>query len=368
MDALRSGITPSIVRMLASSGESQTLPYDERINRLRTQIAALKQRIDGMRSARQNDIDWESYGKDSVVKFSFGIRRQLKGHFGKVYDCDWGGDDTTCLSASQDGKLIVWNAFTENKREVISLASAWVMCCAFEKVSSAAVACGGLDNTCTVYNLKALNRGPAATLTGHDGYVADCAFSSASRVLTASGDGTCSSWDITTGARIATFAEHTSDVTSLSSHPLDPHIFASASCDSTVRVWDDRKPEGSVRAFTGHVSDVNSVDFLSSGVTVGTGSDDATCRVFDMRSCGPVNILADTRIVCGATDVAFSASGRILFAGYEEPFVVGWETIAKDGTYHELRGHRSRVSCLALNLSGEALLTGSWDRELAVWA
>jgi guanine nucleotide-binding protein G(I)/G(S)/G(T) subunit beta-1 len=107
---------------------------------------------------------------------------------------------------------------------------------------------------------------------------------------------------------------------------------------------------------------------MSSGNAIGTGSDDSTARIFDLRSCGPVNIFADARILCGVTDISFSATGRLLFAAYEEPYVVGWETVVRDGTYHELRGHRSRVSSCKVNQAGEALLTASWDKELAVWA
>lgn len=37
-------------------------------------------------------------------------------------------------------------------------------------------------------------------------------------------------------------------------------------------------------------------------------------------------------------------------------------------TFHELKAHKNRVSCLGVNFTGQALCTGSWDTELAVWA
>ena len=37
-------------------------------------------------------------------------RRLLKGHFGKVYAMHWAGSNKELVSASQDGKLIVWDA------------------------------------------------------------------------------------------------------------------------------------------------------------------------------------------------------------------------------------------------------------------
>lgn len=79
------------------------------------------------------------------------------------------------------------------------------------------------------------------------------------------------------------------------------------------------------------MSDVNAVEFFPSGNAVGTGSDDASCRIFDLRSCGPVNVFTEERIIAGVTDVAFSATGRLLFASYDECFCRAWETISQEG-------------------------------------
>ena len=107
-------------------------------------------------------------------------------------------------------------------------------------------------------------------------------------------------------------------------------MFASGSCDSTVKVWDIRA-NACVRTFTGHVSDVNAVEFFPSGTSVGTGSDDASCRIFDLRSCGPVSVFTEDRIMAGVTDVAFSYTGMLMFASYDESFCRAWETISKEG-------------------------------------
>lgn len=59
-----------------------------------------------------------------------------------------------CVSASQDGKLIVWGALQNLKLQAIPLRSSWVMTCAFEQTKGNLVACGGLDNICSVYQLN----------------------------------------------------------------------------------------------------------------------------------------------------------------------------------------------------------------------
>ena len=54
------------------------------------------------------------------------------------------------VSASQDGKLIVWDSYSTNKVHAIPLRSSWVMTCAYAP-SGSYVACGGLDNICSIY-------------------------------------------------------------------------------------------------------------------------------------------------------------------------------------------------------------------------
>merc|ERR1719245_390786 len=97
-------------------------------------------------------------------------RRILKGHFGKIYAMHWCSDSLHLVSASQDGKLIIWNAYTTNKVHAIPLRSSWVMTCAYSP-SGQFVACGGLDNLCTVY--RSMNTGidhvPECELTQHEG-------------------------------------------------------------------------------------------------------------------------------------------------------------------------------------------------------
>ena len=78
-------------------------------------------------------------------------RREYPGHFGKIYALQWGKDSKTILTASQDGKLILWNPLSGNKYLAVSLDSAWVMACAFSQTCKLC-ASGGLDNTVTVHS------------------------------------------------------------------------------------------------------------------------------------------------------------------------------------------------------------------------
>lgn len=141
----------------------------------------------------------------------------------QVYSLDWTPEKNRIVSASQDGRLIVWNALTSQKTHAIKLPCAWVMTCAFSPTGQS-VACGGLDSVCSIFNLsspcdKDGNLPVSRPLNGHKGYVSTCQYvpDEDTHLITGSGDQTCVLWDITTGLRTSVFggefqSGHTADV------------------------------------------------------------------------------------------------------------------------------------------------------------
>jgi len=167
-------------------------------------------------------------------------RRVLKGHFGKIYAMHWATNSQHLVSASQDGKLIIWNGFTTNKLEAIPLRSSWVMTCAYSP-SGDFVACGGLDNLCSIYRVdpsNSFNQGQKtqAELAQHEGYLSCCRFISDKAIITSSGDSTCILWDVATRTPKHAFCDHEGDVMSVSVFEEDG-LFVSGSCDSTAKLW-----------------------------------------------------------------------------------------------------------------------------------
>ncbi|NWY36253.1 GBB4 protein, partial [Sylvia atricapilla] len=131
-----------------------------------------------------------------------------------------------------DGKLIIWDSYTTNKMHAIPLRSSWVMTCAYAP-SGNYVACGGLDNICSIYNLKTRegNVRVSRELPGHTGQLCSClAAVTAPGETLLPGAGQCfccfALWDIETGQQTTTFTGHTGDVMSLSLSP-DMRTFVS---------------------------------------------------------------------------------------------------------------------------------------------
>lgn len=174
-------------------------------------MAGLKAEVEAkLKELNGGDIKvMEDLGK-AESKLAMKQRKALKGHFAKVYAIHWCNNTDAKLanllvSASQDGKLIVWDALSTNKKAAIPLRSSWVMTCGFSPTGSQ-VACGGLDNICSIYDVANKDGKVQRELSGHTGYLSSCRFmgSDGSKMLTSSGDMTCKLWDCNTGADIHT--------------------------------------------------------------------------------------------------------------------------------------------------------------------
>lgn len=142
-------------------------------------------------------------------------------------------------------------------------------------------------------------------------------------------------------------------------------MFVSVGCDNTARLYDLRTNKCQ-QLFRGHDDDVNCVSFFPNGMAFGTGSDDQSCRLFDIRSDRELMQYRNDSIQGGVTSLSFSISGRYLFSSYDDTTVHVWDTLKGD-LAGELKGHQQRVSCLGTSSDGMALCTGSWDTYLKVW-
>jgi len=337
------------------------------------ELDSLRRQIEKAREDKGLNDGSDGWGGNSIPSLpkdhSPQVRRQLKGHFGKVYAMHWAGNSKELVSASQDGKLIVWNGLSTNKVQAIPLRSSWVMTCAFEQQKDGLVACGGLDNLCSIYKRsEAPTNRAEQELAAHDGYLSCCRFIDEDRIITSSGDSTCILWDLHSTDPSRIFSDHNGDVMSVALSPMDANMFVSGSCDSHAKLWDIRQT-ACVKTFAGHESDINSVAFFPNGNAIGTGSDDSSCRLFDIRAFCEVNQFGSDKILCGITSVSFSHSGRLLFAGYDDYNTHVWDSTAVEQTFlFRCTGHENRVSCLGVNPDGEAVCTGSWDTLLKIWA
>jgi len=304
------------------------------------------------------------------------VRRTLKGHFGKVHAVAWAQDSQSLVSAAQDGKMILWNAFTGMKALAISLKSCWVMTADYSG-SGNFVCSGGLDNTCSIYPINRQNpvlpvSSDPIELVGHEGYISCCRFLDDSTVLSTSGDATAMLWDVEKEKSVHKFSEHKADVMTACFLDVSEggNLVVTGSCDASVKVW-DRRTKGKESLFTMniHESDINSVAALGgSGFSFVTGSDDSKSAMFDIRAPeSPLAVYHHDRILSGVTSVDSSKSGKYVLVSYDEGVVRVWDTLY-GSILQELQLDGSRVSSLRVSPDGRAVAAGSWDSMLRVWA
>jgi len=358
-----------------SDNKAQIHENQVRIEKLEKKVTEIQGNLD-----RQFNTVADVSSDVEDFKQQFKARKCMVGHYGKIYAMDWGNDETTVLSAAQDGALIVWNALTNNKLHMINLISAWVMSCGMSP-SGQLTASGGLDNTCSIYKLS--SDSPQAskkevkeqqahrTLTEHSGYLSGAVFMGDEKIITSSGDGTCILWDVNSSKVLNTFVGHTSDVMAVSLIPNES-TFISGSCDHTCKIWDHRQFDANVQTFAGHVKDVNTVSVSQNQHSFVSAGDDSKVILHDRRSYGPLQTYSQENMSLenlppAVTAVAFSHSSRLIFAGYDDASCLAWDTLKNKRIDISRDANAVRVSCLGVNTTGNALCTGGWDLALRIW-
>lgn len=75
---------------------------------------------------------------------------------------------------------------------------------------------------------------------------------------------------------------------------------------------------------------VTSFQYFPNGHAFATGSDDATCRLFDIRADQEIGMYSHDNIICGITSVSFSKSGRLLLGGYDDFNCNVWDVLKQE--------------------------------------
>lgn len=83
------------------------------------------------------------------------------------------------------------------------------------------------------------------------------------------------------------FVGHAASVEDIQWSPAEPTVFASASADRTVKIWDTRGRNGPQISWDAHAQDVNVISWNRSvGYLLASGSDDGSFKVWDLRTLG----------------------------------------------------------------------------------
>lgn len=86
------------------------------LDALRQEAERLKSQImEARKAAKDTSLVDVASSMEPMGRVSMRTRRTLRGHLAKIYAMHWATDSRNLVSASQDGKLIVWDTYTTNK-------------------------------------------------------------------------------------------------------------------------------------------------------------------------------------------------------------------------------------------------------------
>ncbi|MCY7386236.1 MAG: AAA-like domain-containing protein [Microcoleus sp. CAN_BIN18] len=143
----------------------------------------------------------------------------------------------------------------------------------------------------------------------------------------------------------------------------DGKIFASASEDRTVKLWNAR-PATLISTLTGHTGRVTSVSFHPQGKILASGSEDGTVKLWDVtRSTLIKTIKAHHSWV---RSVSFSPDGQIFASCSSAGFINLWKT-ADATLLKTLKGHTKIVTHISFSPDGKTLASASFDTTVKLW-
>ncbi|BAZ01424.1 serine/threonine protein kinase with WD-40 repeats [Tolypothrix tenuis PCC 7101] len=159
-----------------------------------------------------------------------------------------------------------------------------------------------------------------------------------------------------------TLKGHASDVNAVA-FATDGLTLASGSDDNTIKLWNIKNNQ-EIRTLKGHKKWIWAVAFSPDGKTLASGSADKTIKLWNLANGEVINTLkAHTD---GISSIAFSPDGKTLASSSIDKTINLWN-VSNGQLIRTFKGHKQAVSALAFSPDGSTLASGSWDKTIKLW-
>jgi WD40 repeat protein len=155
---------------------------------------------------------------------------------------------------------------------------------------------------------------------------------------------------------------HSSDVNSVA-FAADGVTLASGSDDKTIKLWNTETGK-EIRSLKGHSGWVWTIALSHNGKTLASGSNDKTIKLWNTTTGKEIFTLKGHSQ--GIATVSLSPDGKILASGSLDKTIKLWN-LANGQVIRTLEGHSNAVSSIAFSPDGKTLASGSWDRKIKLW-
>ncbi|OVA06844.1 WD40 repeat [Macleaya cordata] len=215
------------------------------------------------------------------------LRSTLNKHRGPIFSLKWNKEGDYLLSGSVDKTAIVWDVKTGEWIQQFESHSAPTLDVDWRNnVSFATCSTDTMINVC-----KLGERRPVKTFSGHQGEVNAIKWDPTGSLLAScSDDGTAKIWSMKQDKYVHNLTKHTKEIYTIrwsptgpgTSNPNQSLMLASASFDSTIKLWDVELGK-LLCSFNGHREPVYSVAFSPNAEYLASGSLDRCIHIWSVK-------------------------------------------------------------------------------------
>ena len=312
------------------------------------------------------------------------------GQFGAIWSVAFSPDGKKCLTGSEDGTAVLWDAATgailrtfSGHRENVMSADA-TSSVAFSRDGKSILTASWAEPA-ILWDAKTGNK-----LRTFEGYRCAAFSPDGRRVLTGSEDKTATLWDCTTGKslrqfegdpaarnkRIAAAAQQDprqeAEVRAVAFSADGKRVLTGEAGNQAI-LWDAETGK-QLRTFKGHQNLLNSVAFSPDGRSILTGSSDNTAILWDAATGARLRTFSEHARGVGfffpeshdVSSVAFSPDGNSILTGSWDQTAI-LSDVGTGKTLRVFKGHNDHVTSVAFSPDGKRALTGSREGRAILW-